>query len=135
MTTKTQASTKYYIYIDECGDQNLENYNPEFPIFTLCGILVSRENRKKLDADFNELKMEFWGNEDIIIHSREIRRCKNEFINLLDKDVKTRFYERINTILSQNNAYVVVACSILRARSLKFRGRRGRSLEADSVAC
>lgn len=30
MTTKTQASTKYYIYIDECGDQNLENYNPEF---------------------------------------------------------------------------------------------------------
>ena len=74
MTTKTQASTKYYIYIDECGDQNLENYNPEFPIFTLCGILVSRENRKKLDADFNELKMEFWGNEDII---RDIQKIAN----------------------------------------------------------
>lgn len=114
MATEKQVSTKYFLYIDECGDQNLENYNPEFPIFTLCGILVSRENGRKLEADFKALKMEFWGNEDIIIHSREIRRCKNEFINLLDKDVKVRFYERINTILSQNDAYVVVACSILK---------------------
>lgn len=114
MTTEKQASTKYFLYIDECGDQNLENYNPEFPVFTLCGILVSRENGRKLEADFNALKMEFWGNEDIVIHSREIRRCKNEFINLLDKEVKRHFYERINTILSQNDAYVVVACSILK---------------------
>jgi hypothetical protein len=74
---ETQSKQKYYLYIDECGDQNLENFNPEFPIFTLCGVLVSRENRKKLEAAFNAFKQEFWGNEEVIIHSRDIRRCKN----------------------------------------------------------
>jgi len=58
--------------------------------------------------------MEFWGSEDIIIHSREIRRCKNDFINLLDPEIENRFYERVNTILSQNDVYVVVACTILK---------------------
>ncbi len=90
------------------------DYNPQFPVFTLCGILVSLENRKKLEAEFNALKREFWGNENVIIHSREIRRCKNDFINLLDLEIKTRFYERINTILSHNETYIVVACTILK---------------------
>lgn len=106
--------TKYYLYIDECGDQNLENYNSSFPVFTLCGVLVSRENMRKLEEEFHSLKKEFWGHQDIIIHSREIRRCKNEFINLLDPTVKERFYERINSILSQRDIYVVVACTILK---------------------
>lgn len=114
MITKKIDKSKYYLYIDECGDQNLENFNPNFPVFTLCGVLVSKENNRKLEDEFNALKMEFWGSKDVIIHSREIRRCKNEFINLLNPDTKTRFYERVNAILSQNDVYVVVACTILK---------------------
>lgn len=114
MNLESQAKQKYYLYIDECGDQNLENFNPEFPIFTLCGVLVSRESKKKLEAAFNALKQEFWGNEDVIIHSRDIRRCKNEFQVLLETEIKNRFYTRVNEILSQNEAYVVVACTILK---------------------
>ena len=114
METQKQSRTKYYLYIDECGDQNLENFNPSFPVFTLCGVLISKANKRKIEEEFNALKMEFWGTHDVIIHSREIRRCKNEFINLLDPDIKKRFYERVNAILSQNQVYVVVACTILK---------------------
>ena len=120
MTTKCSDKTKYYLYIDECGDQNLENFNPSFPIFTLCGILVSRENKRKLEEAFNALKIEFWGSTDVIIHSREIRRCKKEFINLLDTNIKAQFYERLNSILSQNNVYIIVACSILKEPFIKL---------------
>ena len=90
MEEEKQSKTKYYLYIDECGDQNLENFNPSFLVFTLWGVLVSRANKRKLEEEFNALIMEFWGNQDVIIHSREIRRCKNEFINLLDPDIKNR---------------------------------------------
>lgn len=107
-------SEKYYFFIDECGDQNLENFNPSFPIFTLCGVLTTRENNRKLEADFNALKMDFWGTKDVIIHSRDIRRCKNEFLNLLDSETKCRFYDRVNSILSQRNVFIVVACTILK---------------------
>ena len=111
---ENQKKSKYYLYIDECGDQNLENFNPEFPVFTLCGILVSRENKKKLENDFISLKQDFWGNEDVIIHSRDIQRCKKEFQILIVPEIKNRFYERINEILSQNDSYIVVACTILK---------------------
>ncbi|MDE6514001.1 MAG: DUF3800 domain-containing protein [Muribaculaceae bacterium] len=114
MEPEIQSKTKYYLYIDECGDQNLENFNPSFPVFTLCGVLVSKANMRKLEDEFNALKVEFWGDQNVIIHSRDIRRCKNEFINLLDPDVKTCFYQRVNAILSNNGVYVIVACSILK---------------------
>lgn len=114
MTPTADKHSTYYLFIDECGDQNLENFNPEFPVFTLCGIVVSKFNYRKLEDEFNNLKMEFWGTRDVIIHSREIRRCKNEFINLLDPEIKHRFYNKVNLILSQNDAYVIVACSILK---------------------
>lgn len=111
---ENQLKKKYYLYIDECGDQNLENFNPLFPVFTLCGVLVSKENKKRIEDDFNALKREFWNDEDVIIHSRDIRRCKSEFLILLDPEIKGRFYTRVNQILSHNEAYVVVACTILK---------------------
>lgn len=44
---KTDKS-KYYLFIDECGDHNLAKYDSGFPVFTLCGILVSRQNLNAL---------------------------------------------------------------------------------------
>lgn len=102
---------KYYLFIDECGDQNLENYNPDFPIFTLCGILVSQEERNHLIELIEDLKREFWGHNSIIFHSRDIRRCKKEFLNLLNPEIKTNFYNRLNSILGYSS-YTIIACSI-----------------------
>lgn len=33
---------KYYMFVDECGDQNLSAFDENFPIFTLCGVLMSQ---------------------------------------------------------------------------------------------
>ena len=55
MEDEKQSKTKYYLYIDECGDQNLEHYDPSFPIFTLCGILVPEKNLNALNNAFNIL--------------------------------------------------------------------------------
>lgn len=73
MTTKNQ----YYLFIDECGDQNLSNFDKGFPIFTLCGIIVSEDRKKYLDDSIEELKREFWGEKKVILHSRDIRKCQN----------------------------------------------------------
>lgn len=43
-TMEKTYKSKYYLFIDECGDHNLAKYDPGFPVFTLCGILVSRQN-------------------------------------------------------------------------------------------
>ena len=90
---------KYYLYIDECGDQNLANFDEQFPIFTLCGIVVEDSKRAWLEEQIHALKQEFWGNQYTILHSRDIRKCQRGFEILFDLDVKRRFYERVNAIL------------------------------------
>ncbi len=55
-----QDKTKFHLYIDECGDHQLEKFNSNFPIFTLCGFLVPDEKLEKLEAEVNSFKREFF---------------------------------------------------------------------------
>ncbi len=115
-----QAKSKYYLFIDECGDHNLTKYDPTFPIFTLCGILVSRKNLNALNVAFENLKMEIFGNTDIVIHSVDIRKWRGAFGALKDDALRKKFFEGIENILSQHDAYVVVSCTILKEQLNKF---------------
>ena len=65
---------KYYLYLDECGDHNLANFDPSFPIFTLCGILISEEDDLPLNTKIVEMKRKYWGEKKVILHSRDIRK-------------------------------------------------------------
>lgn len=113
----------YYLYIDECGDQNLESFSPTFPIFTLCGILVADDKVEQLNQQVKDLKKQFWGDKNIILHSRDIRKCQNGFEILFDLNIKQQFYEAINHILAQNNVYVIVSCSIMKEPYIRQFGK------------
>lgn len=63
-------ANKYLLYLDECGDQNLASLDPQFPIFTLCGIIVSEEQDRAIIERINALKKEIWNNINVIFHSR-----------------------------------------------------------------
>lgn len=123
ITLSMEQTSKYYLYIDECGDQNLENFSPTFPIFTLCGILVREEKVAILNEQVKALKQEFWGDKQIILHSRDIRKCQNGFEVLFDLDVKRRFYEAVNALLGQNDVYTIVCCSILKEPYIRQFGK------------
>ena len=112
--------SKYYLFIDECGDHNLVKYDPAFPVFTLCGILVSRDNLYSLNNDFKKLKLEIFGNTDIVIHSVDIRKWRDAFIVLKDEALRMKFFNGIERILSQNDAYIIVSCTILKEQLNKF---------------
>ena len=120
MATEKQTKSKYYLFIDECGDHNLVKYDPAFPVFTLCGILVSRDNLNSLNNDFKKLKLEIFGNTDIVIHSVDIRKWRDAFIVLKDEALRMKFFNGIERILSQNDAYIIVSCTILKEQLNKF---------------
>lgn len=120
MDEEKQDNTRYYLYIDECGDQNLEHYDPNFPIFTLCGILVPERNLNALNNAFNNLKLQIFGNKDIIMHSVDLRKWKGDFNILRDKDLRERFLQGITDILQRQDIYVIVSCTILKAQLNMF---------------
>ncbi len=114
MKDKKYDRSRYYLYIDECGDHQLENFNPNFPIFTLCGFLVSGDKLEWLEDSVNSFKREFFNDEGVIIHSRDIRKQEKVYSILQYPEVRKRFYEGINNILGKSDTYVIVSCSILK---------------------
>ena len=112
----------YVLYLDECGDQNLSSFDPQFPIFTLCGVVVSEEQDKLLADRINSLKMDIWNNTNIILHSRDIRKCQNGFEVLFDLEVKKRFIESVNAILG-DDIYIIICCAILKEPYIRQYGK------------
>ena len=49
----------FVLYLDECGDQNLSSFDPQFPIFTLCGVVVSEEQDELLADRINSCPQGF----------------------------------------------------------------------------
>lgn len=120
MSTFTPENQKYYLFIDECGDHNLDKYDSGFPVFTLCGILVSQKNINSLNRKFEQLKMDVFGNKDIIIHSVDIRKWRGQFAILSDESLRKKFFNGIEEILSQPGEFAIVSCAILKERLNKF---------------
>lgn len=89
-------------------------------MFTLCGILVSRQNLNALNKAFEELKIEIFGTKNVVIHSVDIRKWRGPFSVLADETLRVKFFEGIESILSRNNAYVIVSCTILKEQLSKF---------------
>lgn len=112
----------YYLFIDESGDHGLTTLDPNFPIFLLCGVLMSDEDYLKLKSDLNSIKQTFWQNKSVILHSRDIRKCEKEFSLLFDLNLKKDFYENINRIVSSSN-YVVFGSAINKNEYIKRFGK------------
>ena len=120
MHLQRTKKSKFYLFIDECGDHNLAKFDPGFPVFTLCGILVSRQNLNALNKAFEELKIEIFGTKEIVIHSVDIRKWRGPFSVLADESLKNKFFDNIEKILSRHDAYVIVSCTILKEQLNKF---------------
>ena len=120
MATENEDKSIYHLFIDECGDHNLAKYDPGFPVFTLCGILVSRQNLRVLSKAFEDLKVDIFGSKEVIIHSVDIRKWRGPFSVLADEKLRERFFSGIERILSQTEAYVIVSCTILKEQLSKF---------------
>ena len=82
---------KYLLFLDESGDHGLKSIDQSFPIFLLCGILISEENYNLIRKEINDIKLNFWKNKNVIFHSRDIRKCNNEFQILFDLNIKNNF--------------------------------------------
>jgi hypothetical protein len=112
----------YYLFLDESGDHGLKKVDPDFPAFVLCGIIMSDLNYESLRSDFNSIKQKFWGDNKVIFHSRDIRKCDKEFKVLLDIETKRRFYTELDRTILESN-YTVISSVIEKVNYIKKYGK------------
>jgi hypothetical protein len=117
----------YFLFLDESGDHGLNKIDPNFPIFVLCGCLLSEDSYSNFVAQLTELKERYWNNAKVILHSRDIRKCEKEFSILLNNEVKAAFYADLNKIITETE-FTVIAAAIDKLEHQKKYG-----LLADNV--
>ncbi|MFD3276519.1 DUF3800 domain-containing protein [Aquirufa echingensis] len=115
---------KYYLFIDECGDHGLSKIDFHFPIFLLCGILISDNENEILKSEITKLKSFFWRDNSPIFHSRDIRKCANAFKILLDEKTKLKFYRELNKTL-ENHSYWIIPVGLNKFNYVKKYGNLG----------
>lgn len=113
---------QYHFFIDESWDHSLININYDFPYFILCGILISEDNNTKLIQQFSALKEKFFGTSQVILHSRDIRKCEWHFSKLFDLQIKESFYHELNTIIT-NLDFTIIANVVKKENYLKRYGK------------
>ena len=119
----TQISqNKYHFFLDETGDHGLSFVDENFPIFLLAGCLFEASEYVKIEKVIDDFKQEFFNTTEVILHSRDIRKCDGAFQILFDLDLKKRFYERLNKII-YDAKFTIFAVAINKAQHLKKYGK------------
>lgn len=114
----------YYIFLDESGDHGLVKIDPDFPIFALCGVIMSEKQYQGIRNSFNKIKSKYWNDKKVIFHSRDIRKCEKEFKILLDLKIKSDFYSRLDTSITDND-FTIISSVIDKESYIKKYGKLG----------
>lgn len=104
------------MFLDESGDHSLEKIDEQFPVFCLAGCIFDEvEYQQNCIANINAFKLRYFNNTDIILHSREIRKCEPPFNVLLNKETKVSFYKDLDALTS-SLPYTIIASAILKSK-------------------
>jgi len=115
--------TEYIMFLDESGNHDLNKIANNFPVFCLAGCIFEKEYYHQVGRLLiDQVKIEFWNRQDVIFHSREIRKIEKDFVILNDREIKKNFYDAINTLLNQLQFYII-AVVIDTKKHLQYYGR------------
>jgi len=121
------------LFLDETGDHGLSFVDKNFPLFLLAGCLFSDAELIKIEKEINDFKIEFFGTTKVILHSRDIRKCEGPFQILFDLELKRKFYEKLNKIMSEAN-FTIIGSGVNKEEHIKKYGRGAKDPYALSLS-
>lgn len=113
---------KYHFFLDETGDHGLSYVDENFPLFLLCGCLFRTDELDDSKTKINNFKRKYFKTTEVVLHSREIRKCEGAFQILFDLNLKAEFYKDLNKIL-EDAVYKIIAAGINKEEHIKKYGK------------
>lgn len=97
-----QSFSDYLIFADESGDHGLTTFEASYPVFVLVFILVRKDHYVgSIVPAIQQLKLDFFGHDQAILHERDIRRQLPPFGFLrTDASLRADFLSRVNTVVA-----------------------------------
>lgn len=112
----------YFLFLDESGDHDLSFVDKNFPLFLLCGCVVEEHCLEQVKNEVDTFKQKYFGTTEVILHSRDIRKCQGAFQILFDLQLKEKFYRDLNQILKESN-YCLLGSGIQKEKHIKKYGK------------
>ena len=87
----------------------------------LCSVVVivnKGYHENQMTEEIQRYKKNLFGRDDFIIHTADITRRRGIYHRLTDKDLRNRFYEKTNNLMTDLD-YMVVACGIKKDEHLR----------------
>lgn len=97
----------FVVFADESGSPVLENPDPTFPMFALS--LARTRHVAQVAPNLHQLKFDFVGHDQLILHKRDNRRQQKDFALQADAAARTAFPERVNDIVAAAEVEVIAA--------------------------
>ncbi len=100
------------LFLDESGDHDLINIDPDYPVFVLAGCIMYLDYHDRIARSLiNAYKSELFESTDIILRTADITRNRGPFERLKEPEFRQSFYEKTNRLMSELD-YMVIAAVI-----------------------
>jgi len=112
------------VFLDEAGDHSLDPVDKDFPVFVLVFLLCEQDDYTDVIVPaFTRFKIEQFGHDGAILHSRDIRKAIGDFAFLQVPERRDAFYADLNELM-RNAPFHVIAIAI---RKILHKQRYGGS--------
>lgn len=83
--------------LDESGKAS---FNHPSKLFILSGVVIPEKLKAKVDSQMRKIKKKFFGNEEIVLHGRDMARAGSQFTSLSDPKTAGRFWSEFVSIVN-----------------------------------
>lgn len=96
------------MYLDESGEHRLSSINDKYPVFVLGGVIADRAYvREVIDPAFQAFNRRFFGTEEVVLHTVDIRKNAGVFAALGDPGFRREFFEHLNALIDSLDVQIV----------------------------
>lgn len=101
--------TQFGLFLDESGHANPTSIDPNNPLLVVCGVLFARKDYPAYRDAARALKRRYFATDQVVFHSRDIRKRTKPFNILLDPARNAAFINDINVLFMKHTFTVLSA--------------------------
>jgi hypothetical protein len=91
----------YVVYLDESGDHNLTNDDPNYPMFVLAFCIFKKSDyTADVSPSIQRFKFQHFGHDAVVLHEHEIRKQQQPFVFLKNVEKRKGFMEGLNRLIT-----------------------------------
>ncbi len=111
----------YLVFVDESGDHNLLQIDPQFPAFTLLFAIIHKDAYvDQVSPALQRFKFGYWGHDEVVLHEHEIRKPFGDFLFLLKKPVRDRFLAGLAALMTAMPVTVIAVVIDKKAYTARY---------------